>query len=155
MVKGLIMLISEFARAAELSVDTVRFYVRKGLLQPATGRRGGANPYQIFAPEHVEQARIIRMAQGLGFSLREIAALAAEYNAGGMTPARSVEVMRSQLARLEEKADQLNAMVSYVRAKIAWLEGGECGPEPGFGEFECPAPIATQKARTGLKTARG
>jgi DNA-binding transcriptional MerR regulator len=70
------MLISEFARAAEMSVDTVRFYVRKGLLQPETGMKGGANPYQIFTPEHVEQARMIRMAQGLGFSLREISALA-------------------------------------------------------------------------------
>jgi len=142
------MLISEFARATELSVDTVRFYVRKGLLQPETGMKGGTNPYQIFTSEHVEQARMIRMAQGLGFSLREISALAEEYLSGGMTPARSLEVMRTQLARLEEKADQLNAMVGYVRAKIAWLEGGERGPEPGFGEFEeCPAPVAAQKAR--------
>jgi DNA-binding transcriptional MerR regulator len=142
------MLISEFARAAEMSVDTVRFYVRKGLLQPETGMKGGTNPYQIFTPEHVEQARMIRMAQGLGFSLREIAALAAEYHAGAMTRARSLEVMRLQLVRLEEKAEQLGAMVGYVRAKIAWLEGGERGPEPGFGEFEaCPAPVAAQKAR--------
>ncbi len=142
------MLISEFARAADLSIDTVRFYVRKGLLRPETGRKGGANPYQIFTPEHVEAARIIRMAQGLGFSLREIAALAEEYNMGGMTPARSLEVMRMQLVRLEEKAGQLNAMVGYVRAKIAWLEGGEQGPEPGFGAFEeCPAPVTAARAR--------
>ncbi|MET0309676.1 MAG: MerR family transcriptional regulator [Sphingomonas sp.] len=141
------MLISEFARTTELSVDTVRFYVRKGLLLPETGRRGGSNPYQIFTREHVEQARIIRMAQGLGFSLREIAALADEYNSGG-TPARSLDVMRAQLERLEEKAGQLNAMVGYVRAKIAWLEAGSEGAEPGFGEFEeCPAPISAEKAR--------
>lgn len=142
------MLISEFARATEMSVDTVRFYVRKGLLRPETGMKGGANPYQIFTAEHVEQARMIRMAQGLGFSLREISALAEEYNTVGMTAARSMEVMRAQLVRLEEKADQLGAMVGYVRAKIAWLEGGERGPEPGFGEFEeCPAPVAAQRAR--------
>lgn len=139
------MLISEFAKAAGLSVDTVRFYVRKGLLRPETGRRGGANPYQVFTPEHVEAARIIRMAQGLGFSLREIAALAEEYSNGGMTPARSLEVMRMQRDRLEEKAGQLEAMLGYVRAKIAWLEGGEQGPEPAFDAFEeCPAPTATR-----------
>jgi MerR family copper efflux transcriptional regulator len=142
------MLISEFARAADLSIDTVRFYIRKGLLVPDTGRKGGSNPYQIFTREHVEQARIIRMAQGLGFSLREIAALAEEYNAGGMTPARSLEVMQMQLVQLEEKAGQLNAMVAYVRAKIAWLEGGGQGAEPGFGEFEeCPVPAIAEKAR--------
>lgn len=142
------MLISEFAKAAGLSVDTARFYIRKGLLRPETGRKGGANPYQIFTAEHVEAARIIRMAQGLGFSLREIAALAEEYHAGGMTPERSLEVMRMQRARLEEKAGQLDAMLCYVRAKIAWLEGGERGPEPGFGEFEeCPAPVTAARNR--------
>ena len=83
------MLISEFARRAELSTDTVRFYVRKGLLAPGTGMKGGSNPYQIFSDQDLEAARMIRMAQGLGFSLREIAALAAEYNAGRMTPERS------------------------------------------------------------------
>ena len=34
MVKRVVTLISEFARTAGLSVDTVRFYVRKGIAQP-------------------------------------------------------------------------------------------------------------------------
>ncbi len=43
------MLISEFARATGLSRDTVRFYVRLGLLQTqATEKRGGRRPYQVF-----------------------------------------------------------------------------------------------------------
>ena len=130
------MLISDFARRAGMSIDTVRFYIRKGLLAPATGAKGGSNPYQIFTEAHLEGARIIRMAQGLGFSLREIAALAAEYHAGGITPERGLALMRAQLARLEEKAAQLNAMVDYTRAKVAWLENGQQGAEPLFGEFE-------------------
>ena len=85
---------------------------------------------------------MIRMAQGLGFSLREIAALAAEYNAGRMTPERSLELMRIQLARLEEKAAQIGAMVTYTRAKVAWLEAGQRGAEPTFGEFEGCMPDA-------------
>lgn len=130
------MLISEFAKRAGLSVDTVRFYIRKGLLAPETGLKGGSNPYQLFTAEHLEVARTIRMAQGLGFTLREIATLAAEYNAGGMTPARSLELMRSQLDRLEEKAAQLGAMIDYTRAKVAWLEAGQKGAEPVFGDYE-------------------
>ena len=136
------MLISEFARRAELSTDTVRFYVRKGLLAPGTGMKGGSKPYQIFSDQDLEAARMIRMAQGLGFSLREIAALAAEYNAGRMTPERSLELMRIQLARLEEKAAQIGAMVTYTRAKVAWLEAGQRGAEPTFGEFEGCMPDA-------------
>jgi len=128
------MLISEFARRAGLSTDTVRFYVRKGLLAPETGMKGGSNPYQLFSGQDLEAARMIRMAQSLGFSLREIATLGAEYNSGRMTPERSLELMRMQLARLEEKAAQIDAMVRYTRAKVAWLEGGQRGAEPAFGD---------------------
>jgi len=94
------MLISEFARAAGLTSDTVRFYVRRGLLKPLAGKKGGSNPYQVFTAEHVEMARAIRMAQSLGFSLREIAVLNIEYQAKRITPSRGAEILRGQLARL-------------------------------------------------------
>lgn len=133
MVKGAAMLISEFARAAGMSIDTVRFYVRRRLLLPTVGIKGGSNPYQIFDAEHLRQARIIRLAQSLGFSLKEIALLADEYNRGDMTPARGRKIMADQLARLERKRAELDTMLSYVRAKIAWMDGGHVGPEPEFG----------------------
>ena len=103
------MLISEFARATGLTRDTVRFYVRRGLLKPLAGNKGGSNPYQVFTDEHVQTARAIRMAQSLGFSLREIGALNVEYQAKRITPARGAEIMRGQLARLEEKAAHVSA----------------------------------------------
>jgi MerR family transcriptional regulator, copper efflux regulator len=130
------MLISEFARATELSRDTVRFYVRRGLLKPLAGNKGGSNPYQVFTYEHVQTARAIRMAQSLGFSLREIAALNVEYQAKRITPARGAEIMRAQLARLEEKAAHVGGMISYIHAKLAWLEAGGKGPEPNFTDYE-------------------
>ena len=140
------MLISEFAKRAGLSVDTVRFYIRKGLLAPETGLKGGSNPYQLFTAEHLEMARAIRMAQGLGFTLREIATLAAEYQAG-MTTERSIELMQMQLARLEEKAAQLGAMIDYTRAKVAWLESNQKGAEPLFGDYDgCRMALDTGEA---------
>jgi MerR family copper efflux transcriptional regulator len=129
------MLISEFARATGLTPDTVRFYVRRGLLKPLTGNKGGSNPYQVFADQHVQMARTVRMAQSLGFSLREIAALNVEYQAKRMT-ARGAEVLRAQLGRLEEKAAHVNAMIRYIKAKLAWMETGGKGPEPNFTAYE-------------------
>ncbi len=126
------MLISEFARAAGLSTDTVRFYVRRGLLTPEMGGKGGRNPYQLFTAQHVRDARIIRLAQSLGMSLKEIAALGEAHRRGGITRDRSIEIMTAQLRRLEEKAAELEAMAGYLRAKLAWLGGGKQGPEPDF-----------------------
>ncbi len=129
------MLISEFAREAGLSTDTVRFYVRRGLLTPQTNGKGGRNPYQDFTAEHVRDARIIRMAQSLGMSLKEIAAIGKEHREGRITRERSIEIMSQQLERLDAKASELQAMGNYLRAKIKWLKGGEKGPEPDFGKY--------------------
>ena len=141
------MLISDFARATGLSRDTVRFYVRRGLLAPLAGNKGGSNPYQVFTNEHVQMARTIRMAQSLGFSLREIAALNVEYQAKRITPSRGAEILRAQLERLEEKAAHVNAMVSYIRAKLAWLDAGSKGPEPNFTDYENKARVVERKSR--------
>src|SRR5271165_3450628 len=143
------MLISEFARAAGLTPDTVRFYVKRGLLKPLTGKKGGSNPYQVFTNEHVQMARTIRMAQSLGFSLREIAALNVEYQAKRMTPARGAEILRGQLGRLEEKAAHVNAMIGYIKAKLVWMEGGSKGPEPNFTDYERASRVVGLRAGAG------
>jgi MerR family copper efflux transcriptional regulator len=135
MVKGSSMLISEFSRATGLPPDTIRFYVRRGLLKPQAGSKGGSNPYQIFTAEHVQIARAIHMAKSLGFSLREIANLNEEYQAVGITPERAAAIMRGQLGRLEEKAAHVNAMMAYIHAKLKWLESGSHGPEPNFTDY--------------------
>lgn len=129
------MLIAEFALKAGLSKDTVRFYVRRGLIVPATGGKGGRNPYQIFSDEDVRTARMIRMAQSLGMSLKEIAAINRENRAGRITRARSIELLRDQLARLDAKAREIGAMTAYLRAKLAWYERGGKSPEPDFQAY--------------------
>ena len=126
------MLISEFAQAAGLSVDTVRFYIRRGLLTPEADGKGGRNPYQIFRDEHVATARFIRFAQNLGMSLNEIAAINDERRKGRITSERNVEILTKQLCALEQKAAEANSMATYLRAKIAWLRGGERGPMPAL-----------------------
>lgn len=145
MVKGYIeVLISEFAKATGLTPDTVRFYIRRGLLTPETSGKGGSNPYQIFTKEHVEIARMIRLCQSLGFTLREIAALNEEYRKVGISKERAREIFEGQMARLEEKATQLKAMMAYMRAKLAWIEGDGAGTEPAFSDYE-PGSRATKR----------
>jgi MerR family copper efflux transcriptional regulator len=124
------MLISDFARAAGLSVDTVRFYIRRGLLTPDTNGKGGRNPYQVFTEAHVTTARFIRFSQSLGMSLSEIAAINEERLQGRITSERSVEIMSAQLAQLEAKVEEFSAMADYLRAKIAWQKSGRRGPAP-------------------------
>lgn len=135
------MLIGEFARRSGLGQDTVRFYVRKGLLAPQLGAKGGRNPYQIFTDRDVSTARMIRFAQSLGMPLREIAAIATELRREGLTREREIELMEAQLAKLRQKAVELAGLTNYLRAKLDWVARGKPGDEPRFSdEAACSAP---------------
>ncbi len=123
------------SRATGLTLDTIRFYIRRGLLTPETNGKGRRNPYQIFTAGHVRAARIIRMAQTLGMSLKEIGAINDELRDHGISDERSVEIMSDQLHRIEKQVTELEAIAGYLRAKIGWLKTGKKGPEPDLGEF--------------------
>lgn len=124
------MLIGEFARRTGLSQDTIRFYVRKGLLRPQTGAKGGRQPWQIFTERDVSTARIIRFAQSLGLSLREIAEIDAQLHRDGGSPERELGVLDTQLARLEQKAADLAELIGYLRAKRDWVARGRPDDDP-------------------------
>ena len=137
------MLISEFAKAANLSPDTVRLYVKRGLLRPTAGRLGGSNPYQEFSTADVARARLVRLARSLGFTLREIAAIASELESRGMSRERRVALFEQRLMLLEEKGAEIAEMAAYLRAKIEWIKKGERGPEPQLDPSREPATVAS------------
>ena len=118
------MLISEFALTTGFSRETVRFYVRLGLLHPQTTLKGGRNPYQQFGREDLATAELIRIGQTLGLSLKEIASLMEKRRKGKLPLRGRIDMMKSQLAKLDAKAIELERLRAYVRAKIAWQEDG-------------------------------
>lgn len=64
--------ISRFAMAGGVTVETVRFYQRKGLLPQPRKPYGGIRRY---GADDVTRVRFVKSAQRLGFSLDEIADL--------------------------------------------------------------------------------
>ncbi|HEX7816662.1 MerR family transcriptional regulator [Dyella sp.] len=124
------MLIAEFCRRADLTRDAVRLYVSLGLIKPGTSASGSR--YQHFEQADVERVALIKVGQHLGFTLKQIVALSQEYEAGALDRARRLAVMQAQLAQVQEKAAKLDQLQAYLHAKIAWIEGGECGEEPSF-----------------------
>jgi hypothetical protein len=50
------MSISQFAKEVGVSVETIRFYERRGLVQPASRK---ANGYRVYGPDEVRRVRLI------------------------------------------------------------------------------------------------
>ncbi len=66
--------IGKLAAEAQVNVQTVRYYERRGLFAPPHRTASG---YRQYTPEAVARLRFIKHAQALGFSLKEIQELLA------------------------------------------------------------------------------
>jgi len=126
------MMIAAFARESRLSVDAVRLYVRRGLLHPEIGMKGGSRPYQIFSALDLEKARIIRAGQALGLSLKEIGAFIDKRAFDGEEGDVVIAFLEEQRNRLTGRISELEKLVSFVDAKIAWLKDPSVGPSPPY-----------------------
>lgn len=111
------MTIGRAAREAEVGVETIRFYERKGLIeQPPRPLDSG---YRVYPEATVWRIRFIRHAQDLGFSLKEIEELlslradpsAASSDVRERAIAKRTEVAR-KIARLQEIHGALDELIS-------------------------------------------
>ena len=118
--------IGQLATRAGVSIDTVRYYERSGLLAPQ-GRL--ASGYRRYGDLEVSRLRFIRRAQELGFSLKDIRDLL------GLSKQRDVaRVKRAAERKLAEVEERLVAL-TRVRDGLATLVA-TC---PGHGRAaDCP-----------------
>lgn len=64
--------IGQLAKEAQVNIETVRFYERRGLVPEPPRRESG---YRQYSLDSVARIRFIKRAQELGFSLKEISEL--------------------------------------------------------------------------------
>lgn len=64
--------IGALAQASGASIETIRYYQRRGLLDEPVKPLGG---HRRYAVEHAERLRFIKRAQALGFTLSEVGGL--------------------------------------------------------------------------------
>lgn len=86
--KGLLR-ISEVARAAGVSVPTIHFYIREGLLSPPVKT---ARNMAYYAPECVEEIRLIKELQEKGFLPLSVIRLVLQAEREGQDPDHLIEM---------------------------------------------------------------
>lgn len=104
--------IGKLAKKADVSIDSIRFYERCGLL--AKPARTEAN-YRVYPLEAASRVRFIKKAQKLGFSLGEIQELLDLSHAPGASKA---DIKR----KTEEKIDDIKAKIQDLSRVLNALE---------------------------------
>jgi MerR family transcriptional regulator, copper efflux regulator len=118
------MMIGRVASVAGVSIDTIRFYERQGLI---VAPRRSFSGYRNYSDDVLDRLRFIVDAKRLGFTLKEIKELLSQ---GVKSTAECGPVTRKAEAKLAEMNDEI-ARLQRLRVtlrKMVEACGGECIP---------------------------
>jgi DNA-binding transcriptional MerR regulator len=114
--------IGEVARRAELGVETLRYYERRGLL--GSPRRTDSG-YRLYPQSIFGRLDFIRKAQAMGFTLEEIARIIQESESGQSPCADVRRIARQKLDELDKKLKELRKFrTELARTVEEWERKG-------------------------------
>jgi len=117
------MKIGQVADLAEVSIDTVRFYERRGVL-PAPERT--ASGYRTYTAATVERIRLARRLQQLGLTLDEVIDALHATDHGDITCTSERWRLEAVLDRIDTKIAELQATRRHVQEVITACDSGNC-----------------------------
>ncbi len=107
------MKIQELAEKTSLTVYTIRFYEKEGLLDSRHVRRE-ENNYRNYSDEAIERLKFIKKLQGVGCSLAELKEILLEDDANQHTHQQVIEWIRRKMSEIERKKDELDQILGTL-----------------------------------------
>lgn len=114
------MTIGRLARDAGVSIDTVRFYERRGLIAEPT--RTLSN-YRIYSADDVVLLRFIKKSKELGFSLSEIKDLLALRHDPSASKADVKQRTEGKIKNVRRKIEDLTHILAALEHLSASCDG--------------------------------
>ena len=122
------MRIGEAARRAGVSVKTLHYYERVGIVAPATREPNG---YRTYEPDALDRLAFTRAAQAVGLTLGEIREII-QFRERGERPCTHVLALIDQHAgALTDRITELETLRADLRALSAHgqtLDPADCSP---------------------------
>ena len=126
--------ISRMALEAEVNLETIRFYQRKGLIAEPERPQGGIRRY---AKADVARVRFIKAAQRIGFTLDEIAQLLKLDDGAHCGEAR--EIADHKLADVRRRMADLQRIEGALAELLKRCDANR-------GKVTCPLIVSLQQA---------
>lgn len=132
--------IGYLAKAANVNVETVRYYQRQGLIEEPVKPAQG---YRVYPQSTLDRIKFIKRAQTLGFSLQEIAELMSLGNGQCSEVRYKAEQKYTQIGK---QIQDLTILQSTLRRLIYACMKDE-------GSVNCPIveTLASEKAFSGTR----
>jgi DNA-binding transcriptional MerR regulator len=117
--------ISEAADAAELSIDTIRYYDRLGILGAVSRTPGGA---RAFSSDDIGWLRILRCLRDTGMSMADLRRFCAID--GDSAPAQRRALLEQHRAAVLARLERTRQELTVIDGKIAAYRDAEQRAEP-------------------------
>ncbi|MGI8958302.1 MAG: heavy metal-responsive transcriptional regulator [Bryobacteraceae bacterium] len=104
------------ATSAGLTVDTVRFYEKQGLLIKPSRTAGG---FRVYSELDIDRLKFVSRAQALGFSLAEVRELLMLRDAGDETCVHVHDLLDRKLKQVHEKLAELRKLERHLTSAKA------------------------------------
>jgi MerR family transcriptional regulator, copper efflux regulator len=108
------MLISELSKHAGISIHTIRFYEKSGLIKGKKSESVKTNNYKHYEDEAIEKLSLIRDAKSVGFTLNEIGQLIEAWYNSKFTTRKKLAILDEKLVSLDTKIKELKEMKKLI-----------------------------------------
>jgi DNA-binding transcriptional MerR regulator len=115
--------IGQVATEAGVTVDTIRFYERRGVLPPPRRRPSG---YREYPESTVERIRTARELQQLGFTLEEIVDALRAHDLGATSCESERWRLEAVVERIDARIRELRRTRRAITAAITECRAGRC-----------------------------
>lgn len=115
--------IGELSVRAGVSIDSVRYYERRGVLSKAPRTASG---YRLFGESDVKRLKFVRQLQALGFTLDEIVDALQAHDRGSATCDSERWRLEAVSARLAERIAALKATQRLIDQSLRACEQDTC-----------------------------
>ncbi len=105
----------EFAARTGLSISTLRYYEREGLLKPERNRHG----YRVYGERDLEWVGFIQKLKEMGVPLAQIKEYARLRHLGAQTIPERYAILRAHQATLERQQQQLASHWALLEQKLS------------------------------------
>lgn len=127
------LLIGEVAKRTGFPPPTIRYYEEIGLLRKPSRAESG---YRSYSSKTVDELLFVKKAQGLGFSLDEVAEILKLTRAGQKPCDRVLAISHKHLQTIETRIGELRKFRSYLAAEISkWDRQGTAVTCEGLCQF--------------------
>ena len=109
-----VMLINELSKKTGISIHTIRFYEKSGLIEGKQDESVKTNNYYHYDDVTIEKLEFISDAKSVGFTIKEIGQIIDAWYNRKYTKKQKLEILDDKLISLEQKMKEIKEMKKQI-----------------------------------------